>query len=239
MTLSAKRVCNYIFGLLSVLLLAACGGQVGDDLNVEVAAEFVEAVRENLQAVIDAQAEEIYRLQVLLAEIEEAADVEINPIDRFFDEIAEELEGLHQSTHSMVIHGVLIATAWRAEVEHLQDVLESMTWNYFAGETIRDMVYHHRKYTQHHADLWAITAGSDAFDNRRDSGGNDNLFYGTIARVVRMGTIANGYRELALELLGMVNVVTPGNNQDFSGLVFDEDAFRAWMKEEFPWLWGE
>jgi len=242
-----------VTALIAVLFLVACGNQAIYNSDFEEAMRLMEEDMKYLQSVINGQAEEIAWLQSSLTNmgdiltdnlvVEEIAD-ESNPIDRFFSEIADTLPRLHDSTHnSMVVHSVLIGTAWRAEVEHLRDILSDMTWNDFAKETINDMIYHYREYTQHQAEVWAMITATNAFD---DWGGiaNDGIFYGSLARIVRSAVIADGYRDLALELLGLIEITSSAGQQvteqsDFSIFVFDEEDFLDWMKEEHPWLWEQ
>jgi len=69
-----------------------------------------------------------------------------------------------------------------------------------------------------------------------------DLGFGSLARISRSWTVAQGYRSKALDLLGRLQRLNAtnsfdGNKEDFSYFIFEAEDFLEWMKQEFPELW--
>ncbi|MCL2753685.1 MAG: hypothetical protein FWE44_06015 [Defluviitaleaceae bacterium] len=170
---------------------------------------------------------------------EEESFAEINPIDRFFAEIESEID-FQVSTGSMVVNGFVVATAWKAEIENAYEILISMTQNDFVKETLHNEMHHYMEYVRNLAEINAMIDASNAFWYDYD----DDLLFGSLARITRSWRIAQMYRDKALSLLERLQVVNSGWHQfdgrlDFSLFVFDAEDFLEWMKQEFPELWRE
>ncbi|MCL2620200.1 MAG: hypothetical protein FWD97_04610 [Defluviitaleaceae bacterium] len=176
-------------------------------------------------------------LVALLEAPSEETSPALNPIDSFFAEIENEHRLMDGNTHNMVVYSVILAQAWRAEMENFRDILLSRTQNDFVAETMNDEIYHFLQYISHLAEIEAMISASNAF--WEDDYG---LFFGSAGRIVRSGVIADGYRTMALELFRRLHILDFTEHQwdgreDFSYFVFNEEHFREWIDEEFPWIW--
>lgn len=190
------------------------------------------------------QSHEIARLQDLIAELKIALDEQAeaaytalkNPIDQFFADIDDEVY-FHDTTWSMVLYGVVVAEAWRAELENFRGILLSRTENEFVKETLNNEIYHFMEYTRNRAEMGAMLDASNAFGDDVEG-----LSFGSLARITRSWIIAEGYRSMALSLLGRIQMLDSGhqfggNQHDFSAFVFDAEYFIDWMRQEYPVLW--
>jgi len=162
----------------------------------------------------------------------------LNPIDSFFAEIEHEVY-FHDTTWSMVVHGVVVGTAWRAEMENFYAILVSRIQNELVKEALRNEIHSYTKYIHDRAEIHAMLDGSNAFFDDADG-----LYFGAIARITRSWVIAQGYRDKALDLLSRLQRLETGhqfdsNNDDFSYFTFDAEDFLEWMKQEYPALWRD
>jgi len=176
-------------------------------------------------------------LVALLEASSEETSPALNPIDSFFAEIEGEHHLMDGSTRSMIAYNVILAQAWRAEMENSRDTLLSRTQNDFVAETLNDEIYHFLRYISHRAEFEAMIFASNAF-----WGDDYYLLFGTLGRVIRNSVIADGYRTMALELFRRLHFSEFTRHQrdgleNFSYFVFNEEQFREWIDEEFPWIW--
>ena len=164
----------------------------------------------------------------------------VNPIEQFFRDLDKEVD-FQRSTWTMVVNGVVVAAAWRAEMENLVEILMSRTQNEFVKEVLQSEIYHHTKYIQSRAEMSAMLAASNAFWDY-----DYFLNFGSLGSITRSLAIAEGYRNKALELMDRVQMLSMGggwqqfpDHQDFLLLIFNAEEFLGWIKEEYPELWRE
>ena len=160
----------------------------------------------------------------------------LNPIDSFFAEIEQEVD-FHNTTWSMVTNGVVVAAAWKTEMEHFYELLISRTQNNFVRETLHNEIHHYMEYIQNFAEMHAMLYASNAFLDDEDG-----LFWGSFSAVSHSWTIAQGYRSKALDLLDRLQRLDSShqinsNSTDFSYFIFNTEDFLEWMKENYPELW--
>ena len=228
--------------LVFCFVLVACSSRTSEVSYLEGIISQLETERYNLFNAINEQTQEMANLQDLVAGLENSSDLQLeenftvlNPIDSFFAEIRDELY-FHDTTWTMIVEGVVIATAWRAEMENFHAILMSRTQNELVKETLNNEIYHFMEYTRSRAEIHAMLDASSAF---RDDA--DDLHFGSLARITRFWVIAQGYRSMALDLL--VRLQRLGGRQfdknyyDFSYFIFDAESFLEWMKQEYPELW--
>ena len=168
----------------------------------------------------------------------QADPLDLNPIDRFFAEIENEVY-FHETTNGMAIQGHVIATAWKAEMENFLEITLSKTNHELVKEILQNEMHHYVEYVHNRAEIWAMIDASSAF-----GGSTDDLGWGSLARITRSHVIARGYREKALDLFDRLHWINSpqqfdGKSYDFSYFVFDAENFLKWMKEEYPLLFRE
>jgi len=153
--------------------------------------------------------------------------LERHPIDSFFIEMA--LEIVPSSASDMVRYSVIVREAWKAEMDNFYEILINQTQSEFVREWLYNERHYYTEYLQNRAELEArLHDGVDVFWGTDD----DIHVYSTMRRITRVSSVAEGYREKALELFD--RLYDMGMNPQF---IFDEEDYRREMQQEFPHLW--
>ena len=152
---------------------------------------------------------------------------ERHPIDSFFIEMAQEI--VPSSASEMVRYSVIVREAWKAEMDNFYEILINQTQSEFAREWLYNERHYYIEYLQNRAELEArLHDGVDVFWGTDD----DIHVYSTMRRITRVSSVAEGYREKALELFD--RLYDMGMNPQF---IFDEGDYRREIQQEFPHLW--